>query len=128
MNLSRSESRSRLRQVPLGRWIVAVLLLLAAVAAAFVLFVRAADSDYRSGERQAVAVAIEQGEITEIERVTWYRGEESMWIVQGRDADGEAWMLWQRADGFVKRKLSDSLSEAQMLAQFGLQQPAAEMI
>lgn len=128
MNLSRTESRSRLRQIPLGRWIVAVLLLFAAIAAAFVLYVRAADSDYRDGKRQATALAIEQGELTEIERVTSYTWEESLWILQGKDASGETWMLWERGDGFVKRKLSESRSEEQMLAQFGLQLPAAEPI
>jgi len=128
MSLSRSESRSRLRDISLGRWIVAVLLLLAAIAAAFVLYVQAADSDYRNGEQRAAALAIKQGELTEIESVTPYTWEESMWIVQGKDANGEAWMLWERGDGFVKRKLSESRSEAQMLAQFGLQLPAAEPV
>lgn len=128
MNLSRTESRGRLRDIPLGRWIVAVLLLIAAVVAAFVLYVRAADSEYRNGKRQAAALAAEQGELTEIERVTSYTWEETLWIVQGKDAGGETWMLWERGDGFVKRKLSESRSEAQMLAQFGLQLPDAEPI
>ncbi len=128
MSLSRKESRSRLREISLGRWIVAVLLLLAAIVAAFVLYVRAADSAYQNGERQAIALAIEQGELTEIERVTSYTWEESLWIVQGKDASGEAWMLWERGDGVVKRKLSEGRSEAQMLAQFGLQLPDAEPI
>ena len=128
MSLSRSASRIRIRSFPLGRWILALILLLAAVAAAFAMYVRAADSDYRNERSKAVSFAREQGELATVERAVFYTWDESLWVVEGTDREGVAWMLWERGDGLVKEKIDDGFSEARILAQFGVQKPHAEVV
>jgi len=129
MSLSRTDRRITFRPIRFGRWILALLLLLAAIAASFALYVRSADSGYRNDRNRAVSQALGQGGLAQVDQASSYTWEETMWIVQGKDNEGEAWMLWERsADDIYSIKLSDSYSEEQMLGQFGLQRPAAELV
>lgn len=126
MSLSRSERRARsFMRVKLA---AAILLLLLALAVAVVLYIRAADADYRQERKQAVALALDEGGLAEVEHASPYTWEQTQWIVQGIDAEGEAWILWLLPEGIVKERLADGYSEPQISAQFLLQNPSAEII
>ena len=126
MGLSRSERRAR--TILRIKWAAAILLFLLVLAFLAALYVWFADAEYRNERNRAIALAYEQGGLTEVESASSYTWEQTLWIVQGKDEEGDAWIIWQHPDGIVKERLADGYSEAQITAQFELQNPSAELI
>ena len=128
MSLSRSENRRRLPALSLGRWIFAGFLLLLALAVSAVLFIRSEDAGYRRDENRAIQLAKNQGGLTEVERAELYTWNETLWIVIGKDANNESWIIWERNDGLVKKKLSEGFSESRIRERFASERPSADPI
>jgi uncharacterized protein YpmB len=118
MNLSRSEGQRKTPSLSLGRWIVILTGFILFVIVSLVLFVRSADSEYRAGEKQAIRIAKEQGGLSEISDVVTHTWDETVWVVTGTDSEGETWMIWERQEELVRKKVSENMSEEQMLAKF----------
>ncbi|WP_239614229.1 cell wall elongation regulator TseB-like domain-containing protein [Cohnella mopanensis] len=118
MNLSRSEGQRKIPSLSLGRWIVILAGFILFVIVSIVLFVRSADSEYRNGENRAIRIAKEQGGLVEISKSSPHTWDETVWIVTGNDSAGETWMVWERKDELIRKKVSENVSEKQMLAKF----------
>ncbi|TFE30040.1 DUF5590 domain-containing protein [Cohnella luojiensis] len=118
MNLSRSEGKRNIPSLSLARWFIVLTGFFVFVAVSFFLYVRSADSEYRNSETNAIRIAKEQGGLTEIDEAVTHTWNETVWVVSGKDADGENWMIFERVDEIVRKKLSENMSEKQMLAKF----------
>lgn len=118
MSLSRSETLRRIPRISWVRWMIVIAGFVVFVIVSFVLYIRAADSDYRSAENRAIAYAKQQAGLVGIDAVDLHAWEEKVWIVTGEDADGEQWMVWERQSEYVKLKVSENVSEARMIAMF----------
>lgn len=128
MSLSRAESRQRPRSGAFLRWGVAVVLCVICASFVSVLFVRSADTDYRNEENQAIRLAMAQGGLTEVDRAALHTWSEPVWVVTGRDQDGQEWMLWERKDGIVKEKTADGFTESRIRERFDSDRPSAVML
>ncbi|MFC4598052.1 DUF5590 domain-containing protein [Cohnella hongkongensis] len=118
MNMSRSEGKRALPSLSPGRWLILIAGFLLFVAVSFVLYVRSADSDYRRGEQQAIRAAKEQGELVRVDEVYRHTWQDTVWIVRGEDAGGEAWTLFLLQEEIVRKKASENMTEQQMRAKF----------
>jgi uncharacterized protein YpmB len=118
MTLSRSESFRRIPRISWSRWLIIIFGFIVFVIVSAVLYVRDADSNYRAAEHRAVRIAKQQAELTDIDRADLHTWEENVWIVTGKDAKGEAWMVWERPSGLLKYKISENFSKSQMLSKF----------
>ncbi|RED60400.1 DUF5590 domain-containing protein [Cohnella lupini] len=118
MILSRSEGQRRMPSLSLVRWLVIVTGFVVFVLVSFFLYVRSADSDYRRAENVAIRIAKEQASLTDITEAVTHTWDETVWIVSGKDAEGEEWMIFERSSELVRRKISESISKKQMLAKF----------
>lgn len=118
MNLSRSEGNRRIPSLSLAKWIIVLAGFILFVTVSFVLYVRSADSEYRNSETTAIRIAKEQGGLTDIDEAVTHTWNETVWVVSGTDADGEKWMIFERMNEVVRKKLSENTSEKQMLAKF----------
>lgn len=118
MSLSRTESFRRLPRVSRLKWLIVGAGFIAFVIVSFVLYIRSADSEYRLAERKAINMAIQQGGLVDADNATIHTWDETVWVVEGTDASGEKWMIWVRAEELVKLKVSDNVSESQMLSRF----------
>jgi uncharacterized protein YpmB len=128
MSLSRSESRRRLPDLTRRRWVAAAVMFVVVVVACLVLYLRAMNAGYRAEETVGVNVAKTQAGLVEIDQSVFYTWQESMWIVRGKDKDGQAWVVWERKDGLVKMKLSEGFPEARMRERFAADRPAARAV
>jgi len=118
MNLSRSEGQRRMPSLSLSRWLIIITGFIAFVIVSFVLYVRSADTDYRRAEINAIRIAQEQGGLTKVTDAINHTWDETVWVVSGTDSDGQAWMIFERQEELVRKKVSENLSEEQMLAKF----------
>lgn len=118
MSLSRSETLRKIPRISWGRWLVVFAGFVVFVLVCFVLYIRSADADYRRAETRAIAYAKQQGGLTDIDAVDLHTWEENAWIVTGKDADGEQWMIWVRQSDYVKLKVSENVSKARMIGIF----------
>lgn len=128
MNLSRTESRRRLPVMTPARWAAAAVTILVAAVMSAVLYFRGVDAEYREEEERAIRLAIEQGGLVQADRAVSYTWDETMWIVIGKDQEGQDWIVWERADGLEKRKISDGYSEARIRERFAAERPSARPI
>lgn len=128
MNLSRSESRRRLQPWSRGRIGFVGALLLVLVVSIFVVYVRSMDAGYREEEGRAIAVAKSEGGLAEIEETVLHTWVEPIWIVRGKDKEGQEWIVWERKDGIVKEKAEDGLDEKRVRARFDSDRPDADVI
>ncbi|RKP57016.1 hypothetical protein D7Z26_03240 [Cohnella endophytica] len=117
----RSGGPKKLPSLSLVKWIFLVTGFVAFVLVSFFLYVRSSDSEYRNAENNAIRIAKEQGGLTSISDAASHTWDETVWVVSGKDADGEPWMIFERANEIVREKMSENLSRKQMLAQFGLE-------
>ncbi|QJD82461.1 cell wall elongation regulator TseB-like domain-containing protein [Cohnella herbarum] len=118
MNLSRSEGQRKMPSLSLGRWLIVLAGFIVFVLVSAVLFVRSADSEYRSAEKQAIRIAKAQGGLAEVDEAVSHTWDETVWVVTGKDSEGTEWMIWERKDELIKKKISENISEQQMLAKF----------
>ncbi len=118
MILSRSEGQRKVPSLSLIRWLVILTGFIVFVIVSFVLYVRSADSGHRNAENNAVQVGLRQGGLIEVTGAVRHTWDETVWVVTGKDPEGETWMIWERKDDLVKRKVSENMSEKQMLAKF----------
>ncbi|MBW5446596.1 hypothetical protein GE107_11045 [Cohnella sp. CFH 77786] len=125
MSLSRTESHRRLPALSMGRILFAGVSFFVLLAVAAVLHVRSADAGYRADENRAIQAAITEGGLAQVDRAVWHIWDESVWVVMGKDKDGQEWILWERKDGIVKEKLSDGFSESRIREHFASERPSA---
>jgi len=118
MSLSRSAGKRSVPRISPGRWFILIAGFVLFAIVCFVLFIRSADSDYRRAEEQAIRIAKTEGGLKDIDETVRHTWDETVWIVSGKDAEGEAWTVFQRQDGIVRLKASEHLSEEQMLEKF----------
>ncbi|MFC5531793.1 DUF5590 domain-containing protein [Cohnella yongneupensis] len=118
MNLSRSESFRRMPRISWLRWIIVIFGFIVFLLVSLALYIRSADSDYRHEERRAVAIAKQQGELTDIDSADLHTWQEKVWIVTGDDAQGETWMIWERQSELLKLKVSENVSKTRMINKF----------
>jgi uncharacterized protein YpmB len=118
MNLSRSEGQRKLPSLSLIRWLVVVVGFVVFVVVSFVLYVRSADSDYLNAEKHAKQIAIKNGGLTEVTNAGSHTWDETVWVVTGKDSEGQSWMVWERASELVKLKVDENMSEKRMIDRF----------
>jgi uncharacterized protein YpmB len=118
MNLSRSTRERGMPSISFIRWSIIILGFLVFVAVSLVLYIRSADSGYRSSESTAIRIAKNQADLAEISEVDLHTWEDTVWVVTGKDAAGETWMVWELKDRIVKLKVKDYLSEKQIIGKF----------
>ncbi len=118
MNLSRSEGQRKMPSLSRTRWIIILTGFILFVVVSLVLYVRSADSDYRQAENRAIRIAKEQGSLTEVTEAVSHTWDETVWVVTGKDAEDQIWMVWERQDELIRKKVSDNMSQQQMLEKF----------
>jgi uncharacterized protein YpmB len=128
MSLSRSESRRRLTTGSLAKWLLMSALLLILAFSLLLYYIRSVDSGYRGEENRAIALAKTEGGLVKIDETVLYTWEEPVWVVRGKDQNGEAWFLWERSDGLVKERLSDGYDESRIRERFAADRPSARVI
>lgn len=128
MNLSRSARERRLPSLSLIRWLVVIAGFLVFILVSFVLYVRSADSGHRHAEKKAYEIAQNQGGLAEVSKASIHTWDETVWVVVGKDTEGETWMLWEREQELVKKKVSENVSEEQMLAKFSTDNPGRKAL
>lgn len=118
MNLSRSEKERKLPSLSLYRWVILITGFIVFVAVSFFLYIRSADSDHRNAQNNAIEIAYKQGGLEEVSEAVIHTWDETVWVVTGKDSEGETWMLWERKDELVKQKVSENISKERMLKKF----------
>ncbi|MFC4302881.1 DUF5590 domain-containing protein [Cohnella boryungensis] len=118
MSAVRGEGKRFFPSLTRGKWIILIAGFVLFVLVSFVLYVRTADSEYRKEENKAVRLAKEQGGLTEVTEAVSHTWEETVWVVTGKDAEGQSWMVFEHKDGVLRAKLDDNLSREQMLDLF----------
>jgi len=117
MSLSRLE-RSR-SAIPVWRWVWLAVLFAALVFLSFALYVRSAEADYRAGETKAIQLAKQTAGLKKTEDAVKHVWDDTVWVVIGKDADGNEMFVWELPDGsVVKEMAADGLTEAAMAARF----------
>lgn len=128
MRISRMESRRRMPLMSIGRWIALGSGVLLSAALLAVIYVRAADADYRREERQAVELAREQAWLVQVDRAVFYTWDESLWIVFGKDPEGRDIIVWERESGIEAMPLDAGYNESQIRERFRADRPSARLI
>jgi uncharacterized protein YpmB len=118
MNLSRSDKVRRLPSLSLIRWLVIIAGFILFVIVSFVLYIRSADAGHRHGEKKAYQIALNQGGMEEVSRASIHTWDETVWVVKGKDSEDQPWMIWVRNEELIKKKISEGISEEQMLEEF----------
>jgi uncharacterized protein YpmB len=118
MSLSRSEKERRLPTLSLKRWLVLITGFVVFVIVTFVLYIRSADSEYRKAESKAAQIAQKQGGLVEVSEAVRHTWDETVWVVTGLDSENQTWMIWERKEELIKRKVNENKSEKQMLSIF----------
>ncbi|XID94354.1 DUF5590 domain-containing protein [Paenibacillaceae bacterium WGS1546] len=118
MSLSRGDERRRAPALTFGKWMILVGGFILFVLVSFVLYIRTVDADYRQAEKQAIRIAKEQGGLTEIMEASTHTWDETVWVVTGKDGDGEEWIFYERESELVKLRAAEHVSRDRMLALF----------
>lgn len=125
MNLMRSGGQKRAPALSLVKWLILATGFVVFVLVSLFLYVRSSDSQYRDAENNAIRIAKEQGGLAEVSDAISHTWDETVWVVSGKDPDGESWMIFERETGIVREKMSDNLTRKQMLAKFALDHAGA---
>jgi uncharacterized protein YpmB len=128
MNLSRSEKGRRFPNLSLIRWLVLITGFVVFVIVSSVLYFRSADSEYRKAESAAAQIAQKQGGLVEVSESVRHTWDETVWVVTGKDSDNQTWMVWERKEELVKRKVNENMSEKQILSIFSQEHPGVTPI
>jgi len=118
MSSRRSEGKRALPSLTIGKWLVIVAGFVVFVIVSFVLYVRSADSGYRTAEKHAIRIAEEQGGLTKVTEAVRHTWQETIWIVTGEDAEGEQWIVFELQDQVMRKKAGEFLTKGQMLEKF----------
>lgn len=118
MILSRSAKERKLLSLSLIRWLIIIAGFLLFIIVSFVLYIRSADSGHRHAEKKAYQIAQNQGGLAEVSKASIHTWDETVWVVSGEDEEGQEWMVWEREQELVKKKVSENVSEQQMLELF----------
>ncbi|MBB6735470.1 DUF5590 domain-containing protein [Cohnella zeiphila] len=119
MSLSRSENRRRSSGVPVGRWIIVGVLFVVLVCISFVLYIRSAEADYRAEANQAIRTAKQEAGLKKTDEAIKHVWDDTVWVVTGKDADGNDIFVWELPDGTVtKEKAADGLAKSQAVSRF----------
>jgi uncharacterized protein YpmB len=118
MILSRSAKERKLPSLSRNRWLVIIAGFILFVLVSFVLYIRSADSGHRHAEKKAYQIAQNQGGLKEVSKASIHTWDETVWVVSGEDAEGQKWMVWEREKELIKRKVSENITEEQMLEKF----------
>lgn len=125
-----SRIAERRRQSPWTGWRLSLIVLgfLVFVAVLFVVYIRSADAEYRVEERAAIAKAKQEAGLKKIDSVSKHVWDDSVWVVEGKDASNTAWFVWERQDGSVKEKVADGLSEDGIRDRFKSDRPGKKIV
>ena len=76
-----------------------------------------AEQPIKTADNKAVNIAEEETSITEIEDFNIYNGEETFYIIQGKDKSGTKLIAWipEKQGEIVVRKASDGLSQQEVI-------------
>ena len=76
-----------------------------------------AEKPIKTAENKAVNIEEEETSITEIEDFNIYNGEETFYIIQGKDKSGTKLIAWipEKQGEIVVRKASDGLSQQEVI-------------
>jgi uncharacterized protein YpmB len=118
MNLSRSQNLRRIPSISRTRWLVLLCGFALFVIVCFVLFIRSADSNHRDAEIKAMRIAKQYVDFSHIDYAVTHSWDETVWVVKGKDSQGEQWMVFERKEEVVKLKLSENTSEKQIRQHF----------
>ncbi|MFC5403768.1 DUF5590 domain-containing protein [Cohnella soli] len=118
MSLSRTEEHRKSPTLSVAKWCFLVAGFIVFVLVCFYLYVRSSDKDYRDLENRAVRIAKQQAGLKEVTDAASHTWDETVWIVSGKDADGESWVVFEKSDGIVKEKAANNLTKKQMLEKF----------
>ncbi|WP_373229672.1 DUF5590 domain-containing protein [Cohnella sp.] len=118
MILSRTDKERKLPSLSLIRWLVIITGFILFLLVSFVLYIRSADSGHRHAEKKAYQIAQNQGGLKEVNKASIHTWDETVWVVRGEDSEGNEWLVWEREQELVKRKVSENVSEEQMLDMF----------
>lgn len=124
----RRRERRRRHATVIGRWAALAGGILIALVVLAVLYVRSADADYRRGEKQAIELARAQAGLAEADRAVLYTWDETLWIVIGKNHEGEPIIVWERESGLETARMAEGYSEEQILEQFRKDRPGARII
>lgn len=124
---ARSERRRR-RTLSFGRWAALTTGILLSLFLLAILYVRNADADYRLGEKQAIALARAQAGLTEADRAVSYTWDETLWIVIGKNQEGEQIIVWERESGIETARMEEGFTEKEILEEFRKSRPGARLI
>ncbi|WP_217594999.1 DUF5590 domain-containing protein [Cohnella sp. GbtcB17] len=124
-----SRIAERRRQSPWTGWRLTLIALgfLVFVAVVFVVYVRSADADYRGEERAAAAKAKQEAGLTEVDNVSKHVWDDSVWVVEGKDASDTDWFVWLRKDGVVKEKASEGYDAERIRSRFNADHPGKKI-
>lgn len=125
-----SRTAARKRPTAWSGWRLAIVIVgfLVFVAVVFALYVRSADGDYRGEQRTAIDRAKREAGLVSVQSASKHVWQESVWVVQGKDASGEDWFVWLRDAGIVKEKASDGLTEERAEAAFAAAHPGKKIV
>ncbi|MDG0789632.1 DUF5590 domain-containing protein [Cohnella ginsengisoli] len=123
MTPSRISERRRLSAWTGWRLTLIALGFLVFIAVVFVVYIRNADAGYRGEERAAVSRAKQEAGLTEIDAVSKHVWDDSVWVVEGKDASDTDWFVWLRDDGAVKEKVADGYGEDGIRSRFNADHP-----
>lgn len=124
-----SRIAERRRQSVWTGWRLTLILLgfLVFVAVVFVVYVRSADADYRGEERAAAAKAKQEAGLTEVDNVSKHVWDDSVWVVEGKDASDTDWFVWLREDGVVKEKATEGYDDERIRSRFNADHPGKKI-
>ncbi|SFB17589.1 Uncharacterized protein YpmB [Cohnella sp. OV330] len=97
------------------------------IAVVFVVYIRSADAGYRGEERAAVSRAKQEAGLTEVDAVSKHVWDDSVWVVEGKDASDTDWFVWLREDGAVKEKVADGYGEDGIRSRFNADHPGKKI-
>ncbi|MFC3801347.1 DUF5590 domain-containing protein [Cohnella sp. GCM10012308] len=125
-----SRIAERRRQSAWTGWRLTLIVLgfLVFVAVVFVVYIRSADAEYRGEERAAVAKAKQEAGLIKIGNVSKHVWDDSVWVVEGKDASDTDWFVWLRQDGSIKEKSGDGYSEEGIRDRFNSDHPGKKIV
>lgn len=125
-----SRISERRRQSAWTGWRLALIIagFIVFLAVVFAVYVRSADAEYRGEERSAIGRAKQEAGLVKVDRATKHVWEDSVWVVEGKDAANAEWFVWLRKDGVTKEKAGDGLGEAQVRNLFEASRPGKKVV
>lgn len=96
------------------RWTALSLVLLLAIIAGLGIWYNTIFSDIWSDEAKAKQQAMDAAALTEVDSTAKYVWDESVWVVEGKTADGQEQYVWLRENGTETVRAADAVSKQQI--------------